>query len=256
MPLRDAARALGVHYQTAYGWVRQGVLPARKIGRGYEVSAEDVGALSARRAAGAPPRREVRVRDWGAQADLLFEAIVSGSETAARARLERVADGVPFIDLCERVVGPALRRIGDEWASGAVTIGAEHRATAICEQLLGPLSARQPPGRPRGVAVAATPKGERHALPALMAAGCLREDHWQVHYLGSDLPAEEVERIAVDTGARLVVLSSSAAETARRATAQSGRLAAARPGLRVLAGRPGDSLYRLVQLARNAAAPA
>ena len=33
MGLRDAAGALGVHYQTAYAWVRQGLLPARKIGR-------------------------------------------------------------------------------------------------------------------------------------------------------------------------------------------------------------------------------
>ena len=38
MQLREAAEALGVHYQTVYGWVRQGTLPARKTGRGYEVA--------------------------------------------------------------------------------------------------------------------------------------------------------------------------------------------------------------------------
>jgi excisionase family DNA binding protein len=32
----DAADMLGVHYQTAYAWVRQGTLPARKTPRGYE----------------------------------------------------------------------------------------------------------------------------------------------------------------------------------------------------------------------------
>ena len=50
MQLRDAAEMLGVHYQTAYAWVREGVLPARKTGRGYEVSEGDVSALAARRA--------------------------------------------------------------------------------------------------------------------------------------------------------------------------------------------------------------
>ena len=44
MDLREAAGALGVHYQTAYAWVRQGVLPARKVGRGYAVSEGDVTA--------------------------------------------------------------------------------------------------------------------------------------------------------------------------------------------------------------------
>jgi MerR family transcriptional regulator, light-induced transcriptional regulator len=38
MSLREAADALGVHYQTAYGWIRSGELSARKVGRGYAVS--------------------------------------------------------------------------------------------------------------------------------------------------------------------------------------------------------------------------
>jgi excisionase family DNA binding protein len=53
MDLREAAGALGVHYQTAYAWVRQGILPARKAGRGYAVSDGDVAALAAA-AASAP----------------------------------------------------------------------------------------------------------------------------------------------------------------------------------------------------------
>ena len=84
MQLRDAAETLGVHYQTAYGWVRQGTLRARKTPRGYEVSESDVHALLARRAAGAEPSREVQVRDWAAQADRLYAALVAGDETQAR----------------------------------------------------------------------------------------------------------------------------------------------------------------------------
>ena len=68
MQLREAADALGVHYQTAYGWVRQGSLPARKTGRGYEVLDSDVLALAERRTSGAAPRPEIRVRDSQAQA--------------------------------------------------------------------------------------------------------------------------------------------------------------------------------------------
>ncbi len=84
MQLRDAAEVLGVHYQTAYAWVRQGILPARKTGRGYEVNESDVRALAARRASGRAPRPHVRVRDWAAQAGRLHAAITSGDETAAR----------------------------------------------------------------------------------------------------------------------------------------------------------------------------
>ncbi|MDQ2813782.1 MAG: B12-binding domain-containing protein [Actinomycetota bacterium] len=249
MQLREAADVLGVHYQTAYGWVRQGVLPAVKTARGYEVSDGDVSALAERRASGTAPRPQIRVRDWTAQADRLHAAIVSGDETAARQVFARLARGVPIADLCERVVSPALDRISVDWVAGKVTIAVEHRATAICERLIA-ARARQPQGRPRGIAVTATPPGERHGLPALMATACLREDRWLVHHLAADLPVAEVTSLALDTGATLVVLSAATAEAAGLARQAAHEIRAAAPKLCVLTGGPGDPLTRLKELAR------
>ena len=90
---------LGVHYQTAYAWVREGVLPARKVGRGYEISAADARALAARRRQGAQPATPIHVRDWAAQSLRLYEALAAGDETLARQRLSQLAGGVPLIDL-------------------------------------------------------------------------------------------------------------------------------------------------------------
>jgi excisionase family DNA binding protein len=250
LPLGEAADFLGVRYQTAYGWVRQGLLPAAKVGGGYQVSAADVDALGAQLAAGVPPRPEVRVSPWQRQADGFYDALVAGVERLAQTRLERLAGGMAFIELCERVVAPVLRRIGDDWATGDVTIAVEHRASAICERLVAPLAARQARGRPRGVAVTATPPGERHGLPALMAAGILREDRWLVQHLGADLPANEVGRLADDVAARLVVLSAVTGDGAERGAAEAAQLAQSYQGLLVLAGRPGESLYDLRELAR------
>jgi MerR family transcriptional regulator, light-induced transcriptional regulator len=250
MQLREAADALGVHYQTAYGWVRAGTLPAQKTGRGYEVLDRDVLALAERRSAGTPPRPEVRIRDWAAQADRLHEAIVAGDETLARHDFDRLAAGVPLVDLCERIITPALRRIGEEWAAGQVSIAAEHRASAICERLIAPRAA-QPPGRPRGIAVTATPPAERHSLPTLMATACLREDRWLVHHLAADLPVSDVIRLALDVGADLVVLSSATPPAARAARRAAREIGLGAPRLRVLAGRPGDTLSQLLKLARQ-----
>ena len=254
MQLRDAAEALGVHYQTAYAWVRQGVLPARKTGRGYDVSEADVTALATRRASGTAPRPNIRVRDWTAQADRLHAAIMSGDETVARHIFDRLARGVPLTELCERVISPALYRIGEDWAGGETTIAAEHRASAICERLIAART-RQPQGRPRGIAVVSTPPGERHGLPALMATACLREDRWLVHHLATDLPVTEVTGLARLAGASLVVLSCATAESARLAREAADEITRSAAGLHVLTGRPGDSLSRLRQLARAAAGP-
>jgi methanogenic corrinoid protein MtbC1 len=249
MQLRDAAATLGVHYQTAYGWVRQGTLPARKTAHGYEVSESDVLDLLARRAAGAEPPHDVRVRDWAAQADRLHAALLAGDEARARHDFGRLAAGVPLATLCDEVIAPALRRVGADWAAGELSIATEHRATAICERLIA-AHVRQPQGRPRGVAVTATPPDERHALPSLMAAACLREDHWQVHHLAADLPVTEVIGFAAETGARLIVLSSATAGAARFAAGEAREIRERVPNARILAGRPGDTLSRLRQLAR------
>jgi MerR family transcriptional regulator, light-induced transcriptional regulator len=255
MQLREAADALGVHYQTAYQWVRQGSLPARKTGRGYEVSEQDVGALAARRATGTEPRAEIRVRDWTAQAERLHGVIVTGDETAARHMFARLARGVPVLDLCQKVIAPALFQVGEKWARGEVSIAVEHRATAICERLIA-VRAHQPQGRPRGVAVVSPAPGERHGLPSLMAAACLREDRWLVHHLASDLPAAEVAGLAAATSASLVVLSAATTESARVAPQAAEEITRIAPGVHVLIGSPGDLLSTLVTLARARLTPA
>src|ERR1700751_3031089 len=97
MQLRDAAEMLGVHYQTAYAWVRQGVLPARKNRRGYEGN-EDYGSrLRARPASGTAPRAHIRGRDGRAQADRLHAAIMAVDETRAGPVFARRRRGGPLI---------------------------------------------------------------------------------------------------------------------------------------------------------------
>jgi hypothetical protein len=66
------------------GWVRQGVLPARKAGRGYVVSDAAVAALGADRRLGSEPVRSIRVRDWAAQAQGLYAGNRAGYQRADR----------------------------------------------------------------------------------------------------------------------------------------------------------------------------
>ena len=253
MQLREAADVLGVHYQTAYAWVREGVLPARKLGRGYEVSDGDVRALAAQRQLGGEPTPQIHVHDWAAPADRLYSAIVTGDETQARQRIERLAAGVAVMDLCQRVIAPAMRHIGDDWAGGRVSIAEEHRASAICERLIA-LHSRQPRQAPWHRRRDDTP-GERHSLPALMAAATLREDRWLVHHLAADLPFAELTRLAQDVRADLVVLSAATQDTGRRAMEATSEIAAACPGLDVLIGLPGDRLDDLRRFARDMREP-
>lgn len=253
MQLRSAAEQLGVPHQTAYDWVGDGMLPAQDSERNNDVRDGDVRALADPRTAGAPPPPGIRVRDWAVKSARLHAALVAGDETVARQRVRMLASGIPLVDLCAHVIAPALSQIGADWASGQLTIGAEHRASMTCEQLIM-LAASQPQGMPRGIAVVTTPPGERHGLPALMAAACLRQDRWLVHHLACDLPIPEVAAMARDTNADLVVLSTSTDAAAALAADAAAQITAAAGSARVLIGQSGDSLHDLLGLARSGVA--
>src|SRR4029453_10173779 len=198
-----------------------------------------------RRERGTPPR-PIQVRDWDHQVERLYAALRGGDERAANELVDRLAgSGVSPVELWDEVLAPALRRIGEEWASGVNTVADEHRATAICERLLARLPARRtrgrgtgdgaPPtgGRPpprlpggrtrvRGTVVVAAPAGEHHALPAHMAAIALRYDGGRVPARSTDVPSGDLAVFLQRERPELLVLSTTmpnpdATATARRA---------------------------------------
>jgi excisionase family DNA binding protein len=242
--LASAAQLLGVHYQTAYAWLRSGSLRARKVGKRYEIDLAELERFQRHRAAGRPPRA-VQVRTWTSHVDRLHAALVSGDERAAQDVVGRLASGgIGTPELCDELLAPALRRIGDDWASTRCSIADEHRASAICERLIARLPARRT--RARGTAVVTTPPGERHGLPALMAAAALRYDGWRVHHLADDLPVDELREFVRRHDPDLVVLSttkSRGVEGTRRAVEDLAKPA--------LVGAPGRTVGELVTAAQQ-----
>ena len=242
LDLTEAARALGVHYQTAYGWVRNETLPAVKVGKTYRVERTQLDRFAQRRNNGRPPQR-IRVRDWGHQIERLAAALDAGNERAARDVVDRLI--VSPIELCDELLAPVLRRIGDRWAAGTATVADEHRASAICERLLARIPTRRT--RMRGTAVVTTPAGEHHELPALMAAIALRWDGWRVHHLASDIPASDLAEFLQRERPDLLVLSLT---IANENSARPAREAAEQHGVPVLTGRNGQRLSDLLAAAQ------
>ncbi|HLH46186.1 MAG TPA: B12-binding domain-containing protein [Acidimicrobiales bacterium] len=243
LSLAEAASALGVHYQTAYRWVRAGVLPAVKVTGAYEVEAAAVDRLRRARAAPVPPPLRRRVRSWAPLVERVLAGLADGDEQRVRELLDDlVASGVSLLEVCDRVLAPALAEIGGRWSTGELSVAGEHRASAICERAIGRWTT-PPPGRPRGVAVVCSPPAEGHHLPGHMATAVLRSLRWRVHHLGVGVPLPDIRRLADAEDADLVVLSvvwPPAVEEAHEAAERLG------PARRVLVGGPARPLAELV----------
>ena len=249
MDLQTAADRLGVHYQTAYRWVRDGSLAALKVGSTYEIAEDELARFMDARSRPAPPPARAAVRSWQAQVQRLYFTLSIGDELGARQLVDRLAEGgIPPLDLCENLIAPTMHKIGEDWAAGAISVAEEHRASAITERLLARASTH-PRGRPRGVALVGTPPSEQHALPAAMAAVVLRADRWKVHHLDVQVPLEDLLAMAGSTEADMIVLSlvwSDALSLGERYV----ELLQDAIDVPVLVGRPGDRLSDLVTKAR------
>jgi methanogenic corrinoid protein MtbC1 len=142
-------------------------------------------------------------------ADAFLEHALAGQAAAARRTvLDAVDAGLPLGRLFEEVLRPALRRLGDRWAAGQLSVGQEHEVSAIARDVVGEVAARLPePPRSRGVVVAACPAGERHDLGLRMAAALWSAQGYRVHFLGADVPAESILDAVLRRRAGVLLLS-------------------------------------------------
>lgn len=240
--LTEAARRLGVHYMTAYRYVRLGRLPATRSRGRWWINPEDLAGVTPgperRRGRADQPRRGHPSRGYATR---LEDRLVAGDEPGAWAVVEAaLASGADPTQVVLHTIGPAMRAIGDGWESGRLSVFDEHRATAVAVRVLGrlgPLFRR--PGRSGGTVLLAGVAGDPHALPVALTADVLRGAGFAVIDLGSNTPVEAVVDAVVASPELVAVGVSVSADghaTAARRTAAAVRRA--RPGTPVAMGGP------------------
>jgi hypothetical protein len=186
--LNEAAEKLGVHYMTAYRYVRTGRLDAIKVGGEWRLSPADLesfmSASSAPAPAGRTPRAEYHKR--------LEDRLLVGDENGAWSVIESaLSSGTEPRDIYLQVLAPALEHIGSEWSQGRVTVAEEHRASVVTQRIIGRLGPRfNRPGRKRGTIVIGAPQGDHHSVPSAMAGDLLRGRGFNVIDLGANSPAQ------------------------------------------------------------------
>jgi excisionase family DNA binding protein len=185
LTVREAAQRLGVHYMTAYGYVRTGRLEARREGAEWRIRRQAVDRMLE------PPVRRGRSAT-SALAERLAARLVANDERGAWTLIERaLISGREPADIHLDVITPAMRWIGEQWQQGRLDISDEHGATTVAQRLVARLGPRfTPAGRTSGTIVLGCVTGERHALASALLADLLRSRRFAVVDLGGDTPPE------------------------------------------------------------------
>lgn len=189
--LQEAADELGVHYMTAYRYVRTGRLHAVKDGAEWRVDPADLRSLQVGRRP-STTNGATRESRWTADPGRLAGRLVAGDEPGSWQLLEDAltAGASPEAVYTDLLV-PAMAQVGDRWAAGTVTVAEEHTATVTVQRLTGRLGPRfRRPGRKRGTIVLGAAPGDHHGLAVGLLADPLRGRGFRVTDLGADVPVE------------------------------------------------------------------
>ena len=177
-------------------------------------------------------------------ADELVHRFVAAAEAMEASDVQDVLDEMgaraSFETMVDRYLFPALQALGDAWATGAVSVAAEHAASAAVARWIGAAYDAAGTNRPgeRPVLVGLPPDA-RHELAALAFATTARRAGHAVHYLGADLPAAEWTRASRSTNAAAAVIGVPTANDADAARKVARSLRRALPDLLVLFGGDG-----------------
>lgn len=109
--------------------------------------------------------------------------------------------------LLEKLVGPLMTWIGEQWESGEIRIGHEHMASGVVRDFLSTLRMVEDLPNDAPVIVVTTPSGQAHEIGALLAATVASSMGWCDVYLGPNLPAQEIANVAINRKAPVIALS-------------------------------------------------
>lgn len=184
LTLQQVADELGVHYMTAYRWVRLGMLDATKHGRSWVVTRDDLDAYVS-------GSREQSSRGTAPWDERLLNRMLAADDSGAWAVVESaLTSGLSVPDVYTRMVIPALKSVGDKWETGEIGIAEEHAASQIAYRVVARLGPRAAPrGVRRGTIALGSTATELHSLPLSIAADLFRAQRFAVLDLGANLPA-------------------------------------------------------------------
>ncbi len=230
----EAARRIGVAVTTIRTWDRRyGLGPSyREPGRHRRYSEQDLARLQLMRrltvdgvdaaeaariakAAGgpvgmAPPGRatEAPARTPGTVKGLRRAALALDPADVDRLLGLALADGV--VPAWTRVIAPALRALGSQYATAGRYIAAEH----LLSGRVSAAFARVPRPRTRPHVLLACAPHEQHSLPMEALAAALAEGGVASRMLGARVPANALRDALARTGPAAVLIWAHSAETA------------------------------------------
>ena len=138
--------------------------------------------------------------------DLLINGYVS---EAYRLILTSSLENIGLKSAYDVIFDPTLKRIGELWERGEISIAEEHVITNVIDQLVVELSNYHPLSTTVKPLKAAfiLPSAEEHQIPLKVSAGVFKNAGWETNYIGKSIPFHSLEAYFLKNRVDVIVIS-------------------------------------------------
>jgi methanogenic corrinoid protein MtbC1 len=214
---KQAARAIGVSESSLKRWCDGGLLQMTRTAGGHrKIAIGEVIRFANQNGASlvAPEEFSLSITRENPASRIadshlrLAEALLTGSESAARQiLLDLFLANHSLSTLCDDVIAPAFREIGDRWSCGSANVYQERRGCEIILWILHELRRVIPPVEPGRLALGGAISGDLYEIPSAVAELVLRSLGYDAQNLGTSIPLSELARAIHDLQPQLFWLS-------------------------------------------------
>lgn len=119
-----------------------------------------------------------------------FDLLVSGcEEETANFIIGAYLQGTVLTDIFDNLLSPAMRRIGELWYRGELSVAQEHLASRAAHYAVHKLRTSLPlPEMKSKTAFCAAMEGDLHELPSYLAQVAIENEGWEVMNFGANTP--------------------------------------------------------------------
>ncbi len=209
---KEVARLCRVSDATVKRWEDAGVLKSERTTGGHRrFRAEEIARFQREQGLGikncfgdeSAVSQTTRRRAGKIDSDCsLFRALMAGcEEESANLIISAYLHGTPLTEIFDELICPAMRRVGQLWSKGEISIADEHIATRAASSAIYKLRNVLPVSKMTGeLAICCAMEGDFHELPTHLAQMTIENEGWEVLNFGANTPlyclAEEVLQLA------------------------------------------------------------
>jgi methanogenic corrinoid protein MtbC1 len=175
--------------------------------------------------------------------ETFFAALIGGEPEEVSALLVKAyLEGMSLASICDHLLGGAMRKIGDLWQQGELTVAQEHLATRAALSALQTLDKVSSESEANNLLVVCCGiEDDFHELPVRCAELILKHAGWEVLNLGANTPFYALTEMVTRLHPRLACVGSTIFGNLDRAVREFAELraAAARVGTAIVLGGAG-----------------